>query len=283
MNEMKGIDLVWTSLFVGILCILFLPILGDYGPTLFPLGRDLIFKMMVELLLVLYLILVYLDRSYAPKITPILVSLAVFILISTLATIFSVQPVFSLFGNLFRGHGLLSWLHLFVFFVILTNVVRRKDEWKVVLWWTVIVSILVCCVGTYEKVLGSADRITSTLNNPLFLGAYILIVLFLTLGTLLESKNHHRGWLSALVLLQLATIWWTKSQGVFVGLILGIATFLLLILWRQLNGRQKIWFISLGIVVVLLVLFLLRVQISSLFDIFITPFNELSGDTKSIK
>lgn len=46
-------DKIWWAVFAGICFIISLPLVGDYGLALFPLGRDIIFRVVVEIILVL--------------------------------------------------------------------------------------------------------------------------------------------------------------------------------------------------------------------------------------
>ena len=123
----------------GIIFILALPLLGDYGLWLFPIGRDVIFKLSVEFLAILALVfwsLKNLDlfKNLKFKIKnfkdPIALSLLLFWIIMLASTINSVQPDFSLWGNIYKNQALMTWTHYILFFLLLIGFLHDKKHWQ---------------------------------------------------------------------------------------------------------------------------------------------------------
>src|SRR3989344_389335 len=237
------------SIFIIISAILSLPLLGDYG-FLFPLGRDLIFKLLTEILLIFYLLLISKDKTYFPKINALSLSVFSFWLINGLATIFSRQPEFSFWGNPFRGQGFFSLTHYFIFFLILTSVIKIRLTWKKFLYLITLISFPIMLVAQSE-IISLVPRAQSTLNNPNFLAAYILLVFFINLILLFKEKNSKlKIFFIVNLTWQIIALYFTRCRGAYIALVAGILLFCLLYIFLK---NRRWFFISLGILMFLAV------------------------------
>src|SRR6185369_7537416 len=81
-------------------------------------GKNFTFRIIVEILLALYVLLAIREPKYRPSSSPLMWSIAAFTLWMGLATIFSVDPVKSFWSNFERMEGFVTIVHLFVLFVI---------------------------------------------------------------------------------------------------------------------------------------------------------------------
>ena len=203
-QELKLPDLniqsfIEKTILAGIAFVLVLPLLGDYGLWLFPIGRDIIFKLTVEFLLVLALVLwlfknLKLFENWKLKIgdlkTPIALSLLSFWVIMALATIFSVQSDFSLWGNIYKNQGLITWTHYVIFFFLLIGFLKKKEHWRVLLNIAVAIASLVSLIALWQ-VLGSgiSFRASATLNNSNYLAAYLILLAPLTFSMLIKHPS----------------------------------------------------------------------------------------------
>lgn len=274
---MRTKDIIWISILIGICSIIALPILGDYG-FLFPLGRDIIFRIIVEILLGLYIILIFLDKSFLPKPNWLLWSLVGFWLINGISTITSLQPIFSFWGNPFRGHGFFSLTHYLIFFIILTSVIKNSYAWKKIIWLSIIISLPVTLVSLYE-ILSYVSRTQSTLNNPNFLAAYLLLIFFITLGALIKEKNRNlRIFLMIALALQFLSLLFTKTRGAYIGFILAIILFYLLYVYKY----KKVFYVSLISLILLFIISLILILPWSISS-YSLPANEMPDRFMSIK
>lgn len=233
----KNIEKILCYLiFGGIIFIVTFPLIGDYGKLLFPLGRDIFFRIAVEIIFFLYLILIALDRNYLPKFSLISLFLLLYLLASGFAALFSVQPQFSFWGNIFRGHGFFSQIHYFLFFTIIAGTLKTWRHWKTIILAAIFVSFPVTLIGLAEIISG-APRIQSTLNNPTFYGAYLLLMPFITFARLGELRAAPwRIILFVLLFLQILNIYFTRSIGNYLGFMTGLIALLMFFAALKFRG-----------------------------------------------
>jgi hypothetical protein len=86
----------------GILIIAFFPLLGEYGTLLFPLGRDIFFRIIIEILLLSTLLLFAIERRVTFPLSLISMAFTLYIAIAALSTVFSPQKRLA-YGELFIG------------------------------------------------------------------------------------------------------------------------------------------------------------------------------------
>lgn len=291
----KTEDILWWVLFGGLLLTACFPLLADYGKILFPLGRDIILRMLVEALFFFYLLLLYFDSSFRPRTSPLLFALLGFLVVSGLATLFSSQPLFSLFGNPFRGHGFISQVHLFFFFLLLVSIFEEKDLWDILLWVAVSVSLVVSSISVVE-VLSGSWRVQSTLNNPNFFAAYLLLTCFITLLLLFRQedpfllKGKGKGkklFLILVFVLQFFGIVHSRSRGAWLGFGAGLGAFVLFYLAPRLldTRRKRVAAVGLGLLILGAGAFFSRQKglFSLLWKAITAPIPEIEGRGRSIR
>jgi O-antigen ligase/predicted Zn-dependent protease len=229
----------------GIVLILLFPLIGDYGNLLFPIGRDIILRFTVEIIGALFIVLVYLERSYLvrPNITIWLFSL--FWLIGGITTITSVQPQFSLWGNIFRGQGFFSQTHIFLLFLIIVGFIKKTKQWEKIIWFSLGVGVAVSVITLVEYIFNQSEA-QSTLNNPNFLGMYLLFPIFLTVSLALDKNNFRwRIILFPALVLELVAAYFSNSRGTYLGIIVGLIgvffVYKLLPIFLRFSKKAKIF------------------------------------------
>ncbi|MDP3900872.1 MAG: hypothetical protein Q8Q38_00820, partial [bacterium] len=163
-----------------------------------------------------------------------LLALSSFIFTFFLATLFSPDISFSLWGNPLRSGGFINILFL-VLFAILAFFQLRKHEWKRVWDISLLTGVLVSVVallqwqGVFEGVLVSLERRpTSTLGSPITLALYLLLLAAVALPMMLgEKKLLKKAAYAACIALFLFVILITETRAVYLGLFLGAAYFTL--------------------------------------------------------
>jgi hypothetical protein len=111
-------------------------------------------RIIVEIVLALWVVLTLIAPEYRPKKSPLLYALLTFILIIGVADVFGVAPIKSFWSNFERMEGFISLLHLGAFFVVAGSMFKER-EWK---WWwnTSLVAsgfMVVYCVGQLLGIL----------------------------------------------------------------------------------------------------------------------------------
>ena len=180
----------------GIILALFTPlILGRFGLTLSAYPKAVFFRSLIEIIFIFYLLLISLNRKYLPKISLLFLAISIFIGSLILTSFTGVNFHRSFFGDPERTVGVILYLHLFVFFLILISVFREKKEWFKLFEITVIVSGISSLAGILQKLnvfsfygLSLPQRISGTLSNPDFFAPYIVLSIFLAFFLLLKSN-----------------------------------------------------------------------------------------------
>ena len=230
-------------IFAGIVFILALPLLGDYGTWLFPIGRDIIFKLAVEFLVVIYLIFSLVKRRYTKTLlSPLALSLLSFWLIMVLASTFSVQQDFSIWGNIYKNQGLMTWTHYVLFFFLLINFFRDKKHWNFLIRIAIFAATLVGLLALWQVFQNGFDsRASSTLNNSNYLAAYLVLLLPVAFAFFLKNKTFILGSAAAIQFLALLL---TQTRGGYFGIAVAAIVFALL------YTRRKKIFIPAALVIV---------------------------------
>ncbi len=243
------------------------PIFGPVG-----LAKTIFFRILIEVVFCFWVFLVLLNRQYLPRKNILFWAVLVFFSISMLATIFSANPMRSFWGTLDRNEGLITYLHLLGFFVVITSVFKKKEDWLKLLKFCVGVSLLVSVTAIIQKFTGltfygagtggaKIGRVTGTMGNANFLAPYLVLNIFL--GLFLVSickKNLWRGIWLGIVLSNLWILILTGSRGSWLGLVGGI--FILLVFLC----RPIIKFLASRKIFVILLLFILTFSLFVLFN-----------------
>jgi len=252
---MKYEGLLLKGVKLGVILILFTPlILGPFGLTLSAYPKTVFFRSLVEFVLILYLLLVFVNRQYLPKITPLV--LAVFIFIGTLfiTSITGINFYRSFFGDPKRAEGVILHFHFFAFFLIVISVFNTKENWLKLFKISVIVSALSAFAGVLQRLelvnlygISSGYRASGTLSNPDFFGPYMVLTVFLAVFILILEKTLKWKvlWFSIIALNCLA-LFLSGTRGAWIGMAAGIV-FLFpfwLSYYFNLSRKRRIFIIS---------------------------------------
>lgn len=177
-----------------------------------------------------------------------------------LSTALSVDPHISFWGSYVRLQGLVTNLAYLTLFFIVADRMRTRLQVDRLISVIVIVSIPISMYGLVQHFQRDplpwggdvTFRVTSTMGNAIFLAAYLIMVVPLTLARLVQaatrlispvSRSGRLGWLvlsgyAVALVLQLVVILFTKSRGPWIGLTAGL--FLMAILWLLRLRKRKV-------------------------------------------
>ncbi len=249
-----------TIILVGLFATLFTPLVVT-NSLFFPFitGKAFFFRIIVEIIFAAWLLLVLKNRHYLPRPTTLLWALLALVGVVTLATIFSLDPARSFWSNFERMEGLLSYLHLLAYFLVLSAMLRSEKLW----WWflntSIFVSLIVCLYSVVQLSGGAVihqggGRVDATLGNAIYLAVYLLIHLFLSALLWYRTKSRSARVFYILVLvLQAIILYYTATRGTILGLIFGLLVTLILLSVLAKN-QPRLRRFSLGILLVLLIL-----------------------------
>lgn len=230
---------------IGLWLIPFLPLYIS-SSMLFPYitGKNFAFRAIVEAIFALWAALAYMRAEYRPRLTPLVKAVTVFVGIVFLADLFSPHPYRSFFSNYERMEGFMMLGHLYLYFLMLMSVFRRRD-WIVFFHMSLAASFLASGYGLLQRLgyypsLQGGFRVDSTIGNPTYFAAYLLFHVWL-LGIFLH--RYWRVWwrvalYGALLGFELVMIYFTATRGVVLALVLAAIPFAgaIVVFWNRISG-----------------------------------------------
>jgi len=194
-------------------------------------GKAFVFRLIVEIIFFAWLALAISYPEFRPKKTPVTLAISFFIVVVTLATIFGVSPFKSFWSNFERMEGLVSYLHLFAYFLVLTNVFKKSD-WKIFFNLFIIAAIYENSYAFLQKIgillspQGGANRADGTIGNPTYLAAYLVFILGFCLLLWSDARRRwQKYWYGLMAAWTLVTIYFTGTRGAVLGLMIGVIVF----------------------------------------------------------
>ncbi len=244
-------------------CIFFLPFITLFvaNHLFFPFitGKNFAFRIIVEVITVLWFILALRDKSVLPKSSKLLWAFVAFVGVIFVSDIFSPNAFKSFWSNYERMEGWVTLAHLFALFVVTSSVMTRK-VWEWFFRLSVGVSLLVAGYGM-AQLAGVADihqggvRLDATLGNATYLAIYMVFHIFLNLLLLSWSeKGSIWRWVYWFAIATEAVILYnTATRGAILGLIGGLfLTGILVAIFEKKNPFLRK--VAVGVVLALVLL-----------------------------
>ncbi len=249
---------VKTSLFLVLLTPL---IMGPFGLTLSAFPKAVFFRSLIEIVLIIYLFLVFFDRKYLPRVSLLTWALLIFTGVMILSALAGFNPYRSFFGDLERGEGVILHLHLLTFFLMVSGVFVKKKDWFRVFKISAGVSGISSFAALLQKLgvwhfygVSIPSRVSGTLSNPDFFAPYIVLSLFITLFVFFIEKEKDMKFVwGGIIFLHSFTLILSKTRGAWVAL--GLALLFCFFIWffKYSNVHRK----KIALLVLLLSLILL--------------------------
>lgn len=210
-------------------------------------GKNLMFRVLVELALVFYVLLAVKEPQYRPKINTLSISFALFLGIIFVADVFGVYPFKSFWSNFERMEGFVTHIHLFAYFIMLSAVFVGEKLWTRFFQTSLAVSIIIGLIGFNPERITSG-RIFSQLGNSSYLGIYMLFHIFIA-GFLLVRLIERKGegaykWMmgcayGAVIIFDFYIFYNTGTRGALLGLLAGaLFTSAAFAIWEKNKGLK---------------------------------------------
>lgn len=204
-----------------------------------PMGKAIAFRVGVEVLLILYVALVLLDRKFLPPKTPLLWAVLAYLTSLVLATAVSLDPYRSWWGTLERMDGTFAVLHYGIFFIMLAGLFRTRKEWLAFFNFSLAVSVVVGVYGVVERAFGGHAGVMSTLDGRPFLATYAMLHIFLAgLSFHLAQTRLGRAWAATTFAVNLLTLLMAGERGALVGLVFGLLVLAVAVLVRRMGSSS---------------------------------------------
>src|ERR1035437_1404939 len=232
------------------------------GSMLFPFitGKNFAFRILIEIVFVLWVILALRDKEYLPKRSWILYAYMAFIVAIGLADFFGMHPFKSFWSNYERMEGFIAHIHFFLYFVVLSSMLSVQKLWDRFLMTWVVAGAIMSCYGLLQtagviSINQSGVRLDGTFGNATYLAVFLLFTCFFTIFLMLrrKGKGGMMWFLVPVLLLQLVVLYLTATRGAILGLIGGgfVTTFLIAVWYKESVQIRKG---AIGILVAIVVL-----------------------------
>jgi O-antigen ligase/tetratricopeptide (TPR) repeat protein len=236
---------------------------------LFPFDSEkgLFFRFIVEIMLGLWLILILKEPIFRPKKTPINLSLGFLCIVLIIVDLLGVDVPLSIFSNFERMAGLIQYLSLFAYCLIISSIVNTQKRWLIFGISISTIAFIVAIKGIMqsydsEEMLLNGNRVVGTVGNPNQLAMYLLsgfFVVGLLISQWILQLRKTKPFLPYLLLfisfIFLLTYLFcslkTSTRGSLVGLVAGIC--IMLVLTFFYIKKQKIRISIGGFLMILLI------------------------------
>ncbi len=193
-------------------------------------SKAFVFRIIVEIVFALWLLLVLRDKKYIPKFSWLTVAVTSFAVVTLVADLVGLNPLRSIWSNFERMEGWMMIVHIWAYFMVISSVFSEKKLWyrffNVSLAAAVIVSIYgFVQLGGGAMIHQGSTRIDASLGNAIYLAVYMLFHVFICFYLIAVSwakKNYAKLWVYVVLAGIFAfTIFETATRGTLIGLVGG--------------------------------------------------------------
>lgn len=233
------------------------------GSMFFPFitGKNFAFRIVVEVLVASWLLLVLYEPAYRPRLSYILYSILGLVGVMFVANLFGESPHKSFWSNYERMEGWVTLVHFLFYFIVLSSVLTTEKLWNRFFNTALVVATIMSCFALaqmanfYEVSQGTQWRVDGRFGNSSYLGVYMLFHIFIAGWMILRSKtNQLKTFYGGLALLFVFILSQTGTRGAVYGLIGGVVlSFIYLALLSKGGAVVKKWALGGLLVFVLLV------------------------------
>jgi O-antigen ligase/tetratricopeptide (TPR) repeat protein len=248
-----------------------------FRDLLFPFvtSKAFYFRILIELAFPLYIYLLISNPSLRPKWkkNPLNILVVLFLVLSTVSAFSGIGFIRSMWGNFERMGGVFYLAHLTAFYFYIVMLGQMGKSYLKTFLNCFILSALIIALNGISGKLGLGNltldaslpaRVSSTLGNPIYVGSYLVIPLFLALFL---GKQAELIWKKAFyfvsAFLFFVTILLSGTRGALVGILAG--GFLSSLVYLFLTTNKKVrYFGLLGVAVLIGGYILISININSL-------------------
>ncbi len=252
---------LYASVFAALIVMIttFFPFIG---------GKDYFFRFSIELALIFFVLWWAFEanpgetrRIQALFKKPVVATVSLFVLVYLLASAFAYDPNAAFWSNYERGEGGFQMLHYYAFFVLLTQLFDKKEDWLMLMRVSVVAASLMILYGVladlglvkdFISIYGGAPppglwaRLTSgrfqgSLGNPAYVAPYLLFSIFYL--AYLWSASPRKTWWKSLIYGAIGLIFLffflvSQTRGAFIGLGAAVFSFLVYLSWVSRGWRK---------------------------------------------
>ena len=184
--------------------------------------KTIVFYVLMELLFAMWIVLAVARQEYRPRFSAVMGAFLLFLVCMGIASYSGINDSKSVWSEYERMMGFITWLHAGAFFLVLSSVVQKDAQWRMI--WRAVIGTAVAVAGfAVWQGFTTSDLSISTIGNAAYLSSYLVPIFFLACMYLLrEEQFTKRVWLYVgFLLLFLLAIAFTQARAGVVGLLVG--------------------------------------------------------------
>ena len=191
---------------------------------------------------------------------PFVLPVTLLVLVYVISTIFSITPRVSWAGSYQRLQGTYTTLSYIVILVAVATTIRSRSQINRIVTAVIITSIPISFYGLLQHFGldplpwggNVEDRIAGHMGNSIFIAAYLIMVVPLTLARIIDAftnilSDEKLSFSDVLrssiyiftLAIQLLAIYWSGSRGPLIGLAVGLFSFILVLLVSLRNAASE--------------------------------------------
>lgn len=244
----------------GLYVVLLIPLYVS-GGMFFPFitGKNFAFRIIVEILALVWFWLWVSDKSIRIKRTWIAYGVAGLVITATLATIFGANPYHSFWSNYERMDGLVGLLHMGLYFVLLASTLTSEKLGSGFFHTSMGVALLASLYG-FGQLAGKlvinqgGVRLDATFGNATYLAVYMLFHIFI--AAFYMHKNWHIDWTryvyTPLIVIYGIILYHTATRGAILGLIGGTILAFAIVGFKSSGRARKMALGGIAVVIILM-------------------------------
>ena len=242
--ESKGTKYLRSTVWTAIILSFFVPLIFDLQ-ALFPFAapRAFFFMAMAQVAFFAWIVLAIKNKRYRPKIDLVTGAVGAFFIVLVLSTILGADPFHSFWSNYERMSGLLTYIHLFAFFLVLSSIIKGEKDWMRLIGWITSIASIVSLISIAHRFgiieLSHYFQNGSTLGNTSFMGSYLLVAIFFCLYAFFKSRDAWKIFYGTSFVIISSAILLNPGGRAMKGALLA-GTFLLFLLYFAFTERSKI-------------------------------------------
>ena len=261
----KSLNLIKYFLYAGIFAVPFLVFIVS-SSMFFPFitGKNFSFRIITEVMTALWLILMLFDARYKPRKSWVLAMLAIFVGIVALSSIFGENFYRSFWSNYERMEGLVTYLHLLAYFLVLAGMLKTEKVWNWLFNTSLFASVIIAFYGVFQLFgilqTHQGNRLDATLGNASYLAVYMVFHIFLAMALFYRTQDFRKWVYFFVIILESFVLYHTATRGAILGIIGGLLIAWLLIAILSPNKKSKLAHASLlaGIAIIIASFFFLK-------------------------
>jgi len=254
----KSLNLIKYLLYAGIFAVPFLAFIVS-SSMFFPFitGKNFSFRIIVEAMTALWLVLMLFDARYKPRKSWVLAMLAIFVGVVALSSLLGENFYRSFWSNYERMEGLVTYLHLLAYFLVLAGTMKTERIWNRLFHTTLFASAIIAFYGVFQLFgilqTHQGNRLDATLGNASYLAVYMIFHIFLAMALFYRARDYRKWIYLFIIILESFVLYHTATRGAILGTIGGLFISWILIAILSSNKKSKLAHISLlaGIAVII--------------------------------